>query len=83
MYLFRQNLSGKHRGFGFVEFEEEEDAAAAIENMDDAELLGRVLKVNVAKPMAKKLGASRAGWIKAIVLHYRRCLLICFLSYLL
>ena len=33
---------GKHRGFGFVDFEEEEDAQAAMENMDGAELFGKV-----------------------------------------
>ncbi len=30
--------------FGFVEYEEKEDAAAAIENMHNSELFGRVLK---------------------------------------
>merc|ERR1712176_1653281 len=44
--------SQKHRGFGFVEFELAGDAKAAIENMNNSELFGRVLKVNLAKPMA-------------------------------
>jgi peptidyl-prolyl isomerase E (cyclophilin E) len=35
------NETGKHRGFGFVEFEEREDAADAIDNMHNAELCGR------------------------------------------
>jgi len=39
------HATGKHRGFGFVEFEEKEDATAAIDNMHNAELFGRVLKV--------------------------------------
>ena len=33
---------GTNRGFGFVDFEEEEDAAAALDNMDGAELFGKV-----------------------------------------
>eukprot|EP00299_Pterocystis_sp_00344_P010772 c4904_g1_i1.p1 GENE.c4904_g1_i1~~c4904_g1_i1.p1 ORF type:complete len:131 (+),score=24.93 c4904_g1_i1:31-393(+) len=41
----------KHRGFAFVEFEEAEDAKAAIENMNESELNGRVLKVNLSRPM--------------------------------
>jgi hypothetical protein len=45
------HASGKNRGFGFVEYEEKEDAAAAIDNMHNSELNGRVLKVNYAQPM--------------------------------
>ena len=52
--------SGKHRGFGFVEFEEAEDAAAAIDNMHNSELFGRVLRVNYAQPMRVK-GVIK-GW---------------------
>ena len=36
---------GNHRGFGFVEFEEAEDCEQAIDNMNDAELFGRIIKV--------------------------------------
>ncbi|ETO33621.1 nuclear cap-binding protein [Reticulomyxa filosa] len=38
-----------HRGFGFVEFEDEDDCAQAIDNMDGSELFGRVLKVNYSR----------------------------------
>merc|ERR1712159_72140 len=52
-----------HRGFGFITFEEREDAKAAIENMNNSELYGRVLRVNVAKPMrAKAEGSGKAVW---------------------
>eukprot|EP00913_Durusdinium_trenchii_P001994 g1844.t1 len=36
--------TGKHRGFGFVEFMELDDAQDAIDNMHHAELYGRVIK---------------------------------------
>ncbi|RUS90556.1 hypothetical protein EGW08_001644 [Elysia chlorotica] len=52
----------KHRGFGFIEFESAEDAAHAIDNMNDSELFGRTIRVNLAKPMKVKEGASRAVW---------------------
>lgn len=54
--------TGKHRGFGFVEFECVENADAAIENMHESELFGRTLRVNKARPMKLKEGSSRAVW---------------------
>ena len=42
--------TGRHRGFGFVEFELEDDAAEALENMHDAEIDGRTLNVSLAQP---------------------------------
>ncbi|KAJ2891004.1 hypothetical protein GGI21_002252 [Coemansia aciculifera] len=53
--------SNKHRGFGFVEFEEEGDAKEAIANMHDAELFGRTITVRQARPGA--LGKSGNGMI--------------------
>ncbi|MCL7028303.1 hypothetical protein MKW94_021850 [Papaver nudicaule] len=50
----------KHRSFGFVTFLEKEDAAAAMDNMDNAELYGRVLTVNYALP--EKIKGGEQGW---------------------
>lgn len=47
-----------HRGFGFVEYQEADDAQHAMDNMNDSELFGRVLKVNIAKPNAMKAKAG-------------------------
>lgn len=52
----------KHRGFAFVEFEVAEDAAAAADNMDQSELFGRTLHVNVANPSRLRELANRAVW---------------------
>jgi len=54
----------KHRGFAFLEFEYEEDARAAMDNMHESEIFGRTLRVNVARPMSmKKEGLShRPVW---------------------
>mmetsp|Transcript_21631 Transcript_21631/g.49207 ORF Transcript_21631/g.49207 Transcript_21631/m.49207 type:complete len:152 (-) Transcript_21631:783-1238(-) len=57
--------AGTVRGFGFVSFEDEEDASEAMYNMDGAELLGRTLTVNVAQPSQQNGGgvpAGRAVW---------------------
>ena len=55
----------KHRGFCFLTFELEEDATEAMYNMNNAELLGRVLKVNIAKPMSVKQGSNKPVWAEA------------------
>ncbi|MCJ1339868.1 hypothetical protein MMC09_005160 [Bachmanniomyces sp. S44760] len=57
--------SDPHRGFGYVEFEVPADAKEAIDNMDQSELFGRVIKVAVAKPQkdsTEQLGGKRAVW---------------------
>ena len=54
-----------HRGFGYVEFESAEDAVEAIDNMDQSELFGRVIKVNRAKERKAEgegLGSKTAVW---------------------
>jgi len=42
--------TGRSRGFGFIEMPNAEEAAKAIESMDGADLGGRNLKVNEARP---------------------------------
>ncbi|KIW26045.1 uncharacterized protein PV07_09174 [Cladophialophora immunda] len=55
-----------HRGFGYVEFEEAADAKEAIDNMDQSELYGRVIKVAMAKPDRKETGEVGLGSTTAI-----------------
>lgn len=57
-----------HRGFGYVEFEHAADAQEAIANMDQSELFGRVIRVNVAKERKAEgegLGSKTAIWEQA------------------
>lgn len=54
-----------HRGFGYVEFELPQDAKEAIDNMDQSELYGRIIKVAAAKPQKDSnegLGSKTAIW---------------------
>jgi RNA recognition motif-containing protein len=50
--------SGRSRGFGFVEMEDDEAAQKAIAKLNGTELAGRNLKVNEARPRAIR-GKSR------------------------
>jgi len=54
----------KHRGFAFITFGSSADAQDAIDNMDMNELKGRVLKVNLARPMKGIMqpNGNRAIW---------------------
>lgn len=46
-----------------MEFEEASDAQASIDNMNLSELYGKVIKVNLARPIRIKDGSMRAGKI--------------------
>lgn len=48
--IITDRSSGRSKGFGFVTFSSEEDAQKAINEMNDKEIDGRKLVVNVAKP---------------------------------
>ncbi|KAG5638367.1 hypothetical protein H0H81_000378 [Sphagnurus paluster] len=58
-----QQTEAKHRGFAFVTYSSSADAQDAIDNMDLNELRGKVIKVNLARPMKTplQLGGNRAG----------------------
>ncbi|HBQ98923.1 MULTISPECIES: RNA-binding protein [unclassified Roseofilum] len=46
--------TGRKRGFGFVEMETEAEEDKAIDELDGAEWMDRVLKVNKAKPREQR-----------------------------
>ncbi len=53
--------TGRSRGFGFVEMENDDEAAAAITGLNGAELDGRTLTVNEARPRAEHGGGGGGG----------------------
>ena len=57
----------RHKGFAFVEYELSEDAAAAMENMNNSELFGRTIKCNIAKSIAVE--RHKAGTNLVVVLR--------------
>ena len=46
--------TGRSRGFGFVEMSSDEEAQAAIKELDGKELNGRAIAVNEARPQEKR-----------------------------
>ena len=60
--VIKDRDSGRSKGFGFVEMEKDEDGNKAIQAMNDAELDGRNLKVNVARPPEKRENRGHGGY---------------------
>ena len=52
----------KNKGYGFVTYEDRDDAQHARENMNDSQFQGRRLNVAVARPIRVKLGSKTAVW---------------------
>ncbi|MCF7812450.1 RNA-binding protein [Candidatus Gracilibacteria bacterium] len=48
--VIMDKMSGRSKGFGFVEMETEEEAQKAIEMFDGKEIEGRAVSVNIARP---------------------------------
>ncbi|MEE9201304.1 MAG: RNA-binding protein [Candidatus Brocadiales bacterium] len=55
--LIMDKYSGRSKGFGFVELESDEDATAAIGELNGNDIEGRAIVVNEAEP--KKEGGGR------------------------
>ncbi len=56
--IISDKLSGRSKGFGFVEMDDDQEAKKAIEELNNAELSGRNIKVNESRP---KSNDSRGG----------------------
>ncbi|MEL6221816.1 MAG: RNA-binding protein [Cyanobacteria bacterium J06626_14] len=54
--------TGRVRGFAFVDMSTEDEETAAIEDLDGAEWMERVLKVNKAKPREDRRSSGGGGW---------------------
>ena len=59
--VVEDRLTGRSRGFAFVEMATKEEAASAIEQFNGKEVGGRALKVNEAKPRESG-GGGRGGF---------------------
>lgn len=48
--VIKDRETGRSKGFAFVEMESDDDAQAAIKELDGSEIDGRAVKVNKARP---------------------------------
>ena len=57
--IIKDRETGRSKGFGFVEYATDEEAAKGVELWNNKELDGRTIRVSEARPMAPR--APRAG----------------------
>ena len=59
--VMRDQMTGRARGFGFVEMSTDEEAQTAIRELNASQVGGRSLTVNEAKPKAPRSGGGFGG----------------------
>jgi len=59
--LMLDKVTGKSRGFAFVEFATPEEAQKAVEQLHNKEFQGRALTVNIARPREERPPRSGGG----------------------
>jgi RNA recognition motif-containing protein len=52
--VIKNRDTGQSKGFGFIEMENDKEADEAIEKLNDTELEGKKIVVNVAKPRVER-----------------------------
>ena len=60
--ILKDKITGRSRGFGFVEMATDEEAQKAIEMWNGKELDGRRLTVNEARPMEPRAPRREGGY---------------------
>ena len=59
--VIMDKMSGRSKGFGFVEMSTEEEAQKAIDTLNGKELDGRTITVNEARPQEPRRDGDRGG----------------------
>ena len=54
--------TGRKRGFGFVEMSSDADEQKAIDDLQNVEWMGRMIRVNKATPRERTGGGGRGGY---------------------
>ena len=61
-YIVRDRDTGRSRGFAFVEMPTDDEAKAAIEDLNGKAVGGRTLTVNEARPRQERSPGSGSRW---------------------
>jgi len=56
--IIKDKVSGRSKGFGFVEFSSQGDGQSAIDGLNGQELKGRTINVNEARPRTESRGGQ-------------------------
>lgn len=60
--VIKDKMTGRSKGFGFVEMESKSEGQAAIEGLNGKDLKGRSLNVNEARPRTDNRGGGKGGY---------------------
>lgn len=58
--IIMDKMTGKSKGFAFIEMDNDAEGQKAIEELNGADLMGRNLKVNLARPREER--PARKSW---------------------
>ena len=61
--VISDKYSGRSKGFGFVEMDDDNEAKSAIEDLDGAEIDGRAVKVNEARPREERPRRDKISYV--------------------
>ena len=59
--IIMDKFTGRSKGFGFVEMDNDDEARAAINDLNDSELDGRTIVVKEARPREDNRGGGNRG----------------------
>lgn len=59
--ILKDKMTGRSKGFGFVEMDDDEAARTAIANLNETEVMGRKLIVNESQPRPEGEYKKRSG----------------------